>query len=272
MTGRRRLAWIAPAALAAACLAPPTSTSAVVGFPGSSWGNFYQEFSRPGVNEAILQGWIRQGVAWGRWQAGDVRFVLQTYGTFRYWWDGLADSWNNYLAPGAGVAVDFTAPNLPLATAGVEYVYQWSYRSGVSEPYWAPFLNWYHWWDIRENNWPGSTWGDLRWEIPDTGPTDLVLMGWVRQGVVIHRWRPDPLTFLLSPYLLFRYSLDTLGPDYNNYAGPGAGIAVDMDGVRGLQPSWAIEYAWEKNLRSQGGVQRLDLVLRWYTSWDLAKR
>ena len=125
---------------------------------------------------------------------------------------------------------------------------------------------------IRESNWPGSTWGDLRWEIPNSGPSDLVLQGWVRQGVVIYRWKPQPLAFLLSTYVLVHYSVDTLGPDYNNYAGPGAGVGLDLDGVKGLQPTFAVEYAWEKNLRSPGGVQRLDFLLRWYAWWDLAKR
>ncbi len=272
MRGGPRLARLAAAALAAAWAGAPGSAGGVEGFPGSTWGDLYWEIPSPGASDLVLEGWIRQGVAWTRWPSGKASFVLQTYATLRYKWDSLGEDWNNYLGPGAGVAVDLAAPGFPLVTGGVEYVYQWNTRSDTAAPYTAPFLDWYHWWDIRQGDWPGTTWGSLRWEIPFDGSGNLILQGWVRQGWVLHRWKPEPLAFVFSPYLRVRYKVDTLGLDWNNYLGPGIGLALDLDGVKGLQPAAGIEYAWEKNLRSAGGVHRVDFVLRWYAFWDLAKK
>lgn len=268
----RRLALLAAAPLAAAALAAPGDAAAIEGFPGSTWGDAYWEIPSPGDDDVILEGWARQGVAWRRWRPSrEARLVLQTYGTVRYKWDALGLDWNNYVGPGLGAALDFTAPRLPLVTLGVEYVHQWSTRSGVAAPYVAPFLDWYHLWDVEKGRWPGSTWGALRWEIPNAGPDNLLLLGWVRQGWVLHRWRARPLAYVLSPYVRFRYGLDTLGLDWNNYAGPGVGLALDVDGLAGFQPAAGIEYAWEKNLASPGGVHRIDLVVRWYGWWDLKR-
>jgi hypothetical protein len=270
MTGVGRRARFAAAALAAASLGGPAT--AVEGFPGSTWGDLYWEVPRPGDDDTILEGWIRQGVAWRRWKAGQASFTLQSYGTLRYKWDSLAQGWNSYLGPGAGVALDFAAPGLPLVSAGIEYVHQWNYRSTGPAPYTAPFLDWYHWWDLRADSWPGSTWGALRWEIPNSGPGNLFLQGWVRQGAVVARWKPEPVSLVLAPYLRVHYKIDTLGLAWNNAVGPGAGIALDMEGVTGLQLSWGVEYGWEKNLWATGGVHRLDLVMRWYAWWDLGRR
>jgi hypothetical protein len=35
---------------------------------------------------------------------------------------------------------------------------------------------------------PGSTWGDLHWEIPDSGDSNVILEGWVRQGIA---WKSE---------------------------------------------------------------------------------
>jgi hypothetical protein len=112
----------------------------------------------------------------------------------------------------------------------------------------------------------------LRWEIPNAGADDLTVEGWARQGWVLRRWKQGALAYVLSPYLRIRYKFDTLGLDWNNYLGPGAGLALDLDGVKGFQPAAGIEYAWEKNLTSPGGVHRIDLIVRWYGWWDLKKR
>jgi hypothetical protein len=266
-----RLARVAAAALAAA-VAAPGGAAAIEGYPGSTWGDVYWELPSPGESDLVLEGWARQGVAWRRWRASNARLVLQTYGTLRYKWDSRGLEWNNYLGPGAGVALDLAAPRFPIVSVGVEYVHQWSTRSEVSAPYTAPFLDWFHWWDLGEGEWPGTTWGMLRWEIPNAGPDNLTLEGWARQGRVLHRWRRAPLAYVLSPYLRVRYKLDTLGLDWNNYVGPGVGLALDVEGLKGFQPAAGIEYAWEKNLASPGDVHRIDLVVRWYGWWDLGRR
>jgi hypothetical protein len=271
VSGPGRIARAAAGALAAAwvCAAPPAA--AIDGFPGSTWGDVSWEIPSPGDDDLILEGWVRQGVAWKRWRAGKAAFVLQTYGTLRYRWDSLGLDWNNYLGPGVGAAVDLSAPGLPIATVGVEYVHQWNTRPDVAAPYTALFTDWFHWWDVRKGEWPGTTWGALRWEIPNDGPDDLTFEGWARQGLVLERWKRQPLTWVLSTYARVRWKVDTLGLDWNNYVGPGVGLALDLDGVKGLQPAAGIEYAWEKNLSSPGGVHRIDLVVRWYGWWNLGR-
>jgi len=272
VSAARRLARAAAAAAIAAACAGAPGAAALEGYPGSTWGDLYYEIPSPGSSDLVLEGWVRQGVALKRWPIGRAHLVLQSYATLRYKWDSLGLDWNNYLGPGAGLAVDLDLPSFPSMSAGVEYVHQWNTRPDVSLPYAALFVNWFGSWDVRSGRWPGSTWGDLRWEVPNSGPDDLILEGWVRQGWTLHRWRPAPYTFALSPYLRFRYKLDTLGLDWNNYAGPGVGLALDVDGLKGFLPAAGIEYAWEKNLSSPGGVHRIDLVVRWYGWWDLGRR
>ena len=267
-----RLARAAAAALAAALAAGPAAAAALDGYPGSTWGDVYWELPRPGDDDLVLEGWIRQGVAWKRWTPGDWKLVLQTYGTLRYKWDSLGLDWNNYLGPGLGVGLDLSLPVGAVVTVGVEYVHQWNTASGTTTPYWAPFLDWYGWWDVAAGRWPGATWGDLRWELPGGGPDDLILEGWIRQGRELHRWRREPLGFVLSAFLRLRFKLDSRGLDWNNYVGPGVGVAVDLDGLSGLQPSAGVEYSWEKHLATSAEVQRIDLVLRWYAWWDLGRR
>jgi hypothetical protein len=263
---------LAAAAGLAVAAAAPSPARAVEGFPGSTWGDLYWELPSPGEADLVLEGWVRQGVAWKRWPIGAARLVLQTYGTLRYKWDSLGLDWNNHLGPGAGVAVDLTAPRFPIVTVGLEAVHQWNTRSSSTAPYAALFTDWYHAWDVRNGDWPGTTWGALRWEIPREGPDDLTLEGWARQGRMLHRWRRGQLSYLLSAAVRVRYKLDTLGLDWNNLVGPGAGLALDLGGLRGFQPAAGIEYAWEKNLTSPGAVHRVDLVVRWYGFWDLGRR
>ena len=272
MSGSRGLAAAWAAALAAACVAAPGAALAFEGLPGSTWGELRWDFPSRGSADAILQGWARQGVAWKRWSVGDARLVLQTYATVRYGWDAAGFDWADYVGPGAGVAVDLDIPRMPAATVGAEYIQQWSGRSWSATPYTALFLDWFQAWDIRSGRWPGSTWGSLRWEIPNAGRDDLVLQGWVRQGWELHRWRRGGLAFVLGPYAGVRFGADTLGLDWNGYVAPGAGLALDLGGVGGFQPTAVVEYAWERRFKSGEEIHRLELALRWYGWWDLARR
>lgn len=263
---------LAALALALASAAVPRAAAAVVGYPGSAWGALSWDLPGGGVRDLILEGWVRQGVAWWRAPLGAAGLVLQTYATVRYRWDRRGLDWNNHVSPGAGVAIDVTMPRMPALTAGAEWVDEWRFRSGTTSPTAAPFVDWYHAWDLRTGAFPGSTWGDVRWEIPWNARENLVAEGWVRQGVVLQRWRREPLTLVLSPYLRVRGKGDTLGHPWNNFLGPGLGLSLDLDGVRGFQPGLAVEYAWEKELASAGSVHRVDVLLRWYGFWDLARR
>lgn len=255
-------------------LALPSSAPAIEGLPGSTWGNIYEEFPHPGGNDTILNGWVRQGVAWKRWDmGGDTTLVLDTYATVRYYWDSRGFDWFNDFGPGGGVSLDLSAPSGPSISGGAEYIYQMNYTSGTQQPYTNLFLNWYHWWDIRENNFPGSTWGDLLWKIPTHhGENDVLLEGWIKQGIVLKRWQAGSQTFVLDPYVTARYRYDSLGLDWNNYIGPGGGIALEMESSNGPLLSWGVEYDYQKNISGGSNVNRIEAYMRWYAWWDLKKK
>ena len=254
------------------CLALPSVGHALEGLPGSTWGDLHWEIPDSGDSNVILEGWIRQGIAWKKWRSGTASFQLNTYLTARYKWDSEGLDWNNYLGPGAGVAIEMYRPDGPLFSWGVEHIYQMNYRSSDQEPKTALFMNWYHWWDMGSGGYPGSTWGDLRWEIPNTGATNVILDGWIRQGIVWKRWEDGRTNFILNPYLKVRYKLDSEGLDWNNYVGPGAGLAIDMESPEGPLVSWGIEYSWEKNLQSGSDANRVELYMRWYAWWGLMRK
>lgn len=259
--------------LAILWLALPSVVGAIEGFPGSTWGDIYGEFPHPGDDNAILEGWVRQGVAWKRWERGPVSLLLNTYVTARYKWDSKGFEWNNYLGPGVGASIDMYVPDGPQISWGVEHIYQMNYRSANSTPYTALFMNWYHWWDIQKKKYPGSTWGDVRWEVPNSGDSNLILEGWIRQGIALKRWEKGSTTFVLNPFLTVRYKMDDQHLDWNNYIGPGGGIAIDMESPKGPLVSWGVEYTWEKRLRSGSeDNHRVDVFMRWYAWWDLKKK
>jgi hypothetical protein len=253
-------------------LALPKVVPAIEGLPGSTWGDLHGEFPHPGDSDAILEGWIRQGIGWKRWNKGTKSFLLNTYVTARYKWDSRGYDYNNYLGPGVGASIDMYAPEGPVISWGVEHIYQINYRSGDDQPYTALFMNWYYWWNIREKKYPGSTWGDLRYEVPNSGKSNLILEGWLRQGIVLKRWEKGRQTYVLNPYLGVRYKVDTEGFNWNNYLGPSVGIAVDMESAKGPLISLGVEYNWEKNLRSGPDINRVDVFMRWYAWWDLLKK
>jgi hypothetical protein len=253
-------------------LAFPSAALAIDGFPGSTWGEFHFESLHPGSDDVIADGWVRQGIGWKRWDEGKANLLLDTYVTTRYYWDTRGFDWYNYFGPGCGISLDLSAPNGPAISLGVEYIYQINYHSGTDRPYTALFSNWYHWWDIPEKNYPGSTWGDLRWEVPERGRSNFILEGWIRQGVVMKRWKKGSQTFVIDPYVVFRYKYDSLGLNWNNYVGPGGGIALDMGSSKGPLLSLGADYDWENDWKSGQDVSRIEIYLRWYAWWDLKKK
>jgi hypothetical protein len=254
------------------CLCLPSAVHAVEGLPGSAWGDLHWEVPKSGDNNVILEGWIRQGIAWEKWQKETTNFQLTTYLTARYKWDQKEFDWDNYLSPGAGISIDMSRPNGPLVSLGLEHLYQMNYRSGTQEGKSALFMNWYHWWNFDNKKYPGATWGDLRWEIPNTGTGDAILQTWVRQGIVIKRWDYGSNNFLLNPYLKFSYKGDSESLDWNNYFGSAVGIALDMESAKGPILSWGIEYVWENNIRTGDHPQRITVFMMWYFWWDLIKK
>jgi hypothetical protein len=251
------------------CLTLPSVVHAIEGYPGSAWGDLHWEDSDSGNSNAILEGWVRQGISWKKWQKEKASFQLTTYITTRYKWDSEGFDWNNYIKPGAGVAVEMYNPSGPLVSWGAEHLYEINYRSGDNEGKTELYMNWYHWWDIHKKGYPGSTWGDLRWEIPNSGDDNVILDGWIRQGVTVKNWAQGNNTFLLDPYVKIHYKGDSEGLDWNNYIRPGVGIALDMENAKGPLMSWGIEYSWEKNLQTGDDAHRVEVYMRWYAWWDL---
>lgn len=254
------------------CLYLPSAVHAVEGLPGATWGNLYWEVPKDGENNVILEGWIRQGIAWNKWQALTTNFQLTTYLTGRYKWDQQDFDWNNYLSPGAGISIDISRPDGPLASVGLEYLYQMNYRSGFKEGKTALFMNWFHWWDFDVKKYPGSIWGDLRWEIPNTGISDAILQTWIRQGIVITRWDYGNTNFLLNPYLKISYKGDTQSLSWNNSFGPAVGISLDIENAKGALVSLGAEYTWETNIRTGEHPQRLNVFLTWNFWWDILQK
>ncbi|NJD55318.1 MAG: hypothetical protein FIA94_02815 [Nitrospirae bacterium] len=255
--------------LIVACFVLPSFAHAIESLPGSTWGDLHAEFPDSGGSNAILEGWIRQGIGWKKWEKGSTSFLLNTYLTARYKWDSEGLDWNNYIGPGFGAAIEMSNPHGPLVSWGAEYIHEYDYRSNDENPYTALYMNWYHWWDLEGTKYPGSTWGDLRYEIPNGGDSNLILEGWIRQGITWKRWEREGRTYILNPYLKVKYKWDSEGLDWNNYISPGAGVALDMESPKGPLLSWGVEYSWENDFRSGDDVHKVEVFMRWYAWWDL---
>jgi len=114
----------------------------------------------------------------------------------------------------------------------------------------------------------GSTWGDLRGELPKDGKENLILMGWTRQGIDWARWGNTTL----NTYVTVRYRLDSERYDWNNSIGPGVGIAFDTYNPKGVIAMWGVEYLWDRYFESDRTDQKLVIYMGWYGWWDLKKR
>lgn len=116
----------------------------------------------------------------------------------------------------------------------------------------------------------GSTWGELRYEhlARGEGESDLILRGWVKQGVDWARWGHTTL----NTYLTVRYVWDSEKLDWNNSLGPGAGIEIDTYIPKGPYLSWGVEYLWDRFYRSSETEQKVVVFMNWYGNWDLKKK
>jgi hypothetical protein len=111
----------------------------------------------------------------------------------------------------------------------------------------------------------GSTWGDMREEIPRTGNDNLILQGWIKQGVDWARWGNTTL----NTYATLRYKVDTQKLDWNNSVGPGFGISLDAYTAGGLSAQVGIEYIWDRFFQSERNEQKVAFYVGWYGWWDL---
>jgi hypothetical protein len=113
----------------------------------------------------------------------------------------------------------------------------------------------------------GSTWGDLRQEIPKNGDSNLLLQGWFKQGVDWAKWGNTTL----NTYATLRYRVDTENLDWNNSVGPGFGVSLEAYSSKGLVASWGIEYLWDRFFQADRTEQKLVFYMGWYGWWDLKR-
>ncbi len=113
----------------------------------------------------------------------------------------------------------------------------------------------------------GATWGDLRQEFHDDLPDNLVLQGWVKQGVDWAEWRHATL----NTYAALRYRVDTEGYDWNNTVGPALGLSLDLYTTKGLSATAGVEYIWDRYFESDRSDNKLAIYLGWYGWWDLKR-
>ena len=115
----------------------------------------------------------------------------------------------------------------------------------------------------------GSTWGELRWDFPKKYDSNLLLSGWIKQGIDWKRWGENTT---LNTYATVRYKADTEQLDWNNTLEPGIGVAIETFTSKGLVGTFALEYLWEKRLTKSGLYdQKLVIYIGWYGWWDLKK-
>jgi hypothetical protein len=117
---------------------------------------------------------------------------------------------------------------------------------------------------------PGSSWGELRYEnsVRGDAETNLILRGWVKQGVGWTHWKDT----YLSTYLAVRFEWDTEQFDWNHSIGPAVGIALDSYNIKDLYLTLGAEYIWERFPKTERTEQKAIIYINWYGFWDLKKK
>jgi hypothetical protein len=114
----------------------------------------------------------------------------------------------------------------------------------------------------------GATWGELRYDIPRDDVENMLLHGWVKQGIDWAKWGE----MTLNTYAMFRYKWDSEGFSWNNTVGPGIGVSLDMYVPGGLSASLGVEYQWENKIIDDLTDRKTIVYLNWYGWWDLKNR
>lgn len=115
---------------------------------------------------------------------------------------------------------------------------------------------------------PGSTWGQLYWEIPrEGGEENVVWEGWIEQGVTLVKW--DDID--LNTYATIRYKWDDQKYDWNNKFSPGVGVGLDIYSIEQFHIRFGVEYLWERYYESGHEEQKVWVYSSWYGWWDLKK-
>jgi hypothetical protein len=114
----------------------------------------------------------------------------------------------------------------------------------------------------------GQTWGEARQELPRDGDSNLVLQGWLRQGIDWAKWG----NLTINTYATLRYQADTEKLDYNNSIGPGLGISLEAYTPKGAVAAVGVEYIWDRFFEADQTNEKVAIYVNWYGWWDLKKR
>jgi len=118
---------------------------------------------------------------------------------------------------------------------------------------------------------PGSSWGQLYWDIPTKeGKQNVVLEGWIEQGVTWVKWDKPHGDILLNTYGTIRYKWDDQKYDWNNKFAPGVGVGLDIY-IDQFHMRVGAEYLWERFYESGTEQQKVWIYTDWYGWWDLKK-
>ena len=114
----------------------------------------------------------------------------------------------------------------------------------------------------------GSTWGDLREELPKDGDSNLLLQGWIKQGVDWAKWG----NVTLNTYATLRYQADTEGATTGTTrSAPASGSRSRRTRRRGSPRSVGVEYIWDRYFEADRSDKKVVIYLGWYGWWDLKR-
>jgi len=119
---------------------------AIEGLRGQTWGEMRHEIPKDGDSNLLLQGWIRQGVDWAKWD----KLTLNTYATLRYRADSEKLYYNNSIGPGLGISLEAYCPKGAVAALGVEYIWDRLFEVDRTDQKVVVYVNWYGWWDLKK--------------------------------------------------------------------------------------------------------------------------
>jgi hypothetical protein len=115
----------------------------------------------------------------------------------------------------------------------------------------------------------GSSWGELKYDIPKEGENNLLWSGWVKQGV---DWVQVSDNITLNTYAKLHYNWDKEEQDWNNMIGPSVGISLDAYSPKGVVATMGVEYVWENHFLDSGYTdEKLVVYVNWFGWWDLKK-
>jgi hypothetical protein len=237
-------------AAAGAALAAAAPAAAVEGFPGAVWGNATHDHGGPYGNGTM--GWVRQGVDWTTLPG---RIKLTTFAAYSFRVRSKERLYYNTDGPSVGLELR-RAP----FTLGADY-YRESFREldRVSQNR-EVYLSWYV--RLRRRTaFPVSSWGKL---VRDTSAlTGSSAMGWVK----LNAERDVPGGARGRIFGEYRYRGRTRERQYFDARGPAVGVELEKGPF-----TLGFGHMWETLPFRDGHLEKNEVYLGWYHSWDLRRR